>query len=261
MRAFRLFGKLSLYYAILALALVTAFSLFPSTRYYLPVGGARALISQADVAPAGTGDPAAQSLSKSDVLAAAAEGKRVETAGQSLFWLVAAILGALLTSLPVSWVYMEVRTPDDYDQSLVGTIVMLPMIVTGIVVIVQNSLALAFSLAGIAGAVRFRNSLKSSGDALFILLSVGIGLSGGIGALELALVMSVAFNYCLLAFWLSEYGERQGMKRYLSDFRPNSGDIQAPSEEENDEEDKKGKKDDKDAPVQTAIAEPTANKA
>jgi hypothetical protein len=98
---------------------------------------------------------------------------------------------------------------------------MLPMIVTGIVVIVQNSLALAFSLAGIAGAVRFRNSLKSSGDALFILLSVGIGLSGGIGALELATVMSIAFNYCLLAFWLSEYGEREGMKRYLSDFRPN----------------------------------------
>ena len=229
MRAFRLFGKLTLYYAILAVALVTAFTIFPSTRYYLPVGGARALISQADVAPAGTGDPAAQSFSKSDVIAAA-EGKRVETAGQSLFWLIAAIVGALLTALPVSWIYMEVRTPDDYDQSLVGTIVMLPMIVTGIVVIVQNSLALAFSLAGIAGAVRFRNSLKSSGDALFILLSVGIGLSGGIGALELALVMSVAFNYCLLAFWLSEYGERQGMKRYLSDFRPDAGDIPVPEE-------------------------------
>lgn len=220
MQAFRLFGKLSLYYAVLGLALLAAFTIFPSTKYYLPVGGARALITQADVAPGGMGDPAAQTLSKSEVITQA-QGKRVETAEQSLFWLVAAILGALLTALPVSWVYMEIRTPDDYDQSLVGTIVMLPMIVTGIVVIVQNSLALAFSLAGIAGAVRFRNSLKSSGDALFILLSVGIGLSGGIGALELATVMSIAFNYCLLAFWLSEYGEREGMKRYLSDFRPN----------------------------------------
>ena len=84
-----------------------------------------------------------------------------------------AIIGALLVSLPVSWVYMAVRSGDEYDQSLVNTIIVLPMVVTGIVIIVQNSLALAFSLAGIAGAVRFRNSLKSSGDALFILLAVG----------------------------------------------------------------------------------------
>ena len=75
--------------------------------------------------------------------------------------------------LPVSWVYMAVRSGDEYDQSLVNTILVLPMVVTGIVIIVQNSLALAFSLAGIAGAVRFRNSLKSSGDALFILLRGG----------------------------------------------------------------------------------------
>jgi hypothetical protein len=92
------------------------------------------------------------------------------------------------------------------------------MVVTGIVIIVQNSLALAFSLAGIAGAVRFRNSLKSSGDALFILLAVGIGLSAGIGAIELAAVISVFFNYCFALLWITEYGERAGMKRFLADY-------------------------------------------
>ena len=56
----------------------------------------------------------------------------------------------------------------------------------------MNDYAEAFALAGIAGAVRFRNSLKSSGDALFILCSVAIGLSAGIGAVELAAVISVA---------------------------------------------------------------------
>ena len=74
---------------------------------------------------------------------------------------------------------MSIRHGDEYDQSLISTIIILPLIVTGIVVIVQNSLALAFSLAGIAGAVRFKNSLKSSGDALFILLSVGNRPVGG----------------------------------------------------------------------------------
>ena len=106
---------------------------------------------------------------------------------------------------------MAVRSGEEYDQSLVNTIIVLPMVVTGIVIIVQNSLALAFALAGIAGAVRFRNSLKSSGDALFILCAVAIGLSAGIGAVELAAVISIALNYTFAALWLTEYGERKGM--------------------------------------------------
>ena len=101
------------------------------------------------------------------------------------------------------------------------------MVVTGIVIIVQNSLALAFSLAGIAGAVRFRNSLKSSGDALFILLAVAIGLSAGIGAVELAAVISIALNYTFAMLWLTEYGEREGMKRYLADYDGNDIAAQA----------------------------------
>jgi hypothetical protein len=178
-------------------------------QYYLPIGGAEALIN------AGGG--------KANSFEAVARVQEVKTLGQSLGWMAVAILGALITSLPVTWVYMSTRTADEYDQSIISTILILPSVVTSIVVVVQHSLALAFALGGIAGAVRFKNSLKSSGDALYILLSVGIGLSSGIGAVELALVMSLAFNYCFVALWVSEYGEREGMKRYMSDFRP-SGD-------------------------------------
>ena len=102
------------------------------------------------------------------------------------------------------------------------------MVVTSIVIVVQGSLALAFALGGIAGAVRFKNSLKSSGDALYILLSVGIGLASGIGAVELAFVMSLAFNICFVALWITEYGEREGMKRYMTDFDPLKGPPSAP---------------------------------
>ena len=66
--------------------------------------------------------------------------------------------------------------------------------------------------------MRFRNSLKSSGDALFILCAVGIGLSAGIGALELAIVMTVMFNYTFLLLWVTDYGDRLGAKRrYMAD--------------------------------------------
>ena len=212
MRASKLLGQLTIYYLAVGLLVFVAIKIWPDLRGYLPVGGVESLINQ----------PAQNLLEGPDSIRSA----NVGNLGDSLFWLVVAIIGALLAALPVSWVYMAVRSGEEYDQSLVNTIVVLPLVVTGIVIIVQNSLALAFALAGIAGAVRFRNSLKSSGDALFILCAVAIGLSAGIGAVELAMVISIALNYTFALLWLTEYGERQGMKRYLADY--DGTDIAAP---------------------------------
>jgi len=204
MRAGKLLLELTAYYLIIGVALYIAVRIWPDLRNYLPIGGVEQLITQ----------PTKNPLEASEAVRAA----HVANFGQSVFWLVVAIIAAIVVSLPVSWVYMAVRGGEEYDQSLVNTIIVLPMVVTGIVIIVQNSLALAFSLAGIAGAVRFRNSLKSSGDALFILLAVAIGLSAGIGAVELAAVISIALNYTFAVLWLTEYGERAGMKRFLADY-------------------------------------------
>lgn len=217
MRAAKLFAQLTIYYLVLFGGAWLVIHSNPEMQSYLPIGGAEQLIN------AGGG--------KSSTLEAVAQAQEVKTLGQSLGWMAVAIIGALITSLPVTWVYMATRTADEYDQSIISTILILPSVVTSIVVVVQHSLALAFALGGIAGAVRFKNSLKSSGDALYILLSVGIGLSSGIGAVELALVMSLAFNYCFVALWISEYGEREGMKRYMSDFNPNKGPASAAAAE------------------------------
>src|SRR6476646_4280997 len=204
MRAGKLLVQITGYYLVIALVTFLALKIWPDLRGYLPVGGVEQLITQ----------PAKNPLQASEAVRAA----HVANFGQSVFWLVVAIIAAIVVSLTVSWVYMAVRSGAEYDQSLVNTIIVLPMVVTGIVIIVQISLALAFSLAGIAGAVRFRNSLKSSGDALFILLAVAIGLSAGIGAVELAGVLSIAFNYTFAVLWITEYGEKEGMKRFLADY-------------------------------------------
>ena len=147
MRASKLLLQITIYYLVIGFALFIALKIWPELRGYLPLGGVEQLITE----------PAKNPLHASEAVRAA----HVANFGQSVFWLVVAIIAAIIVSLPVSWVYMTVRGGDEYDQSLVNTIIVLPMVVTGIVIIVQNSLALAFSLAGIAGAVRFRNSLKS----------------------------------------------------------------------------------------------------
>lgn len=109
-------------------------------------------------------------------------------------------LSSLALSLPVAWIYMYTRRLR-YDPSLVHSVIILPMVVAGIVVIVKDSVALAFSLAGIVAAVRFRNTLKDPKDAVYIFLALGIGLAAGVQAVDIALVMSLVFNIVVLILW------------------------------------------------------------
>jgi hypothetical protein len=115
------------------------------------------------------------------------------------------VVGSLAIALPVAWVYMFTKRLR-YDGSLVQSVIILPVVIAGILMIVKNSLALAFSLAGIVGAVRFRNTLKDPKDAVYIFLAIGLGLASGVQALDIALVLSLSFNLVVLALWKFNVG-------------------------------------------------------
>ena len=121
--------------------------------------------------------------------------------------LALASLGAAILIVPVSWVYFITSRSKEVDQSFVQTIVILPIVVTGISLIVLNSIALAFSLAGIVAAVRFRFSLEEPSHAMYIFAAISIGLGCGIGSLGVAAVISMAFVYATLIIWKLEYGK------------------------------------------------------
>src|SRR5688500_941694 len=116
-----------------------------------------------------------------------------------------AMLAAALLSLPVAWVYLLTRAKRGYQQSVVQTLVVLPMVVSGVVVLVKDSLPLAFALAGIVAAVRFRNTLEDSKDAVYIFLATGIGLAAAVDPPGAAAI-SILFNATILALWVADFG-------------------------------------------------------
>jgi hypothetical protein len=116
-----------------------------------------------------------------------------------------AMIVAWLFALPIAWIYILTRQKKGFRQSQVHTLVMLPVVVAGVVVLVKNSLALAFSLAGIVAAVRFRNTLEDSKDAVYIFVATGIGLAAGVD-LPVAVALSIIFNLVALALWYSDLG-------------------------------------------------------
>jgi hypothetical protein len=118
----------------------------------------------------------------------------------------AVMLGSLLLMLPVSWVYMAVRRTTGYSQTIIHTMLILPIVVAGIVLVVRNSLALAFGLAGIMAGVQYRNRLQDARDAVFIFLAIGVGLAAGVQALTVAGILSLVFNFVVLIAWRTDYG-------------------------------------------------------
>jgi hypothetical protein len=120
------------------------------------------------------------------------------------FTVAAAMLSAVALSLPVAWIYVLTRAKRGYDQSVVHLLIVLPLVVAGIVVLVQDSLALAFSLAGIVAAVRFRNTLDDSKDAVYVFLSIAIGLSAAVNV-PVAATISVLFNLTMFTLWYVDF--------------------------------------------------------
>jgi len=70
---------------------------------------------------------------------------------------------------------------------------------------VKFSLALAFSLAGIVAAVRFRNTLEDSKDAVYIFVATAVGLASGV-ELSVALTLSFTFNLITVLLFKSDFG-------------------------------------------------------
>jgi hypothetical protein len=191
--------QLTAYYLLVFLGTAALLLLFPVLQAWFPIGGAEQVASGLQSFIAGeTG--------------AALHWAPLEKAAR----LTIALVGVLVLMEPVAWLYMGARRRKGREQSFVLTILLLPVVVAGIVMIVQNSLALAFSLAGIVAGVRFRLTLEDSLDAIYVFVAIGAGLAAGIEALEITVVVTVVFNYLVLLFWEVDYGEEVSVNRWFT---------------------------------------------
>ena len=179
-----LFARLLAYHLVLAVALLTILAFFPELSRHLPIGGISDLAQTSAADPAvGSGGPPIEQ-----------DSDRLGHARQLLV-----VLGALwLLMMPVAWVHKGIHRSHAHDHSLDETALILPGVVAAIVLVVQHSLALAFSLAGIVAGVHFRRALQDTFDALFILVAIGTGIAAGVRALEIAAVLTVFFSYATL---------------------------------------------------------------
>ena len=195
----KLLLRMSMYYLIVSIIIAAALQLLPSLIDDLPVGGISSfnaaqdssMYELEDALLNGDGDAVenySQGLSKTE----AENGVQWFRDAKSL---LIAMITTLVLMIPVSWVYKTIHQGSVYDHSIDETALVLPAVVAGIVTLVQHSLALAFSLAGIVAGVRFRRALSDTFDTLFIFVAIGVGIAAGVKSIEIAIVITVFFNY------------------------------------------------------------------
>jgi len=215
----RLFTKLVIYHVLLAALVVGLAAFFPGFTLELPVGGVTELAEETDevAEQLATGvDPADIAIVETFIRTT----NEIDRLGYAQT-LTVTLIGVWLLMLPVAWVHRGIHPVNSLDHSLDETVLILPGVVAAIVLVVQHSLALAFSLAGIVAGVQFRRALQETYDALFILVAIGTGIAAGVKALEIALVLTVFFAYATLYVYTfgdgfeSDYMERNRLIKQM----------------------------------------------
>jgi hypothetical protein len=124
----------------------------------------------------------------------------------SILHTVFSLFLSLVFTLPLAWVYTLTKDDESFDPSLVQTLVVLSMTVTGVMIVVGTELARAFSLAGVVAAVRFRNTLDDPKDTVYIFIAIAIGMANGAGAFPVAVWISIIMTATMYVLWKYHFG-------------------------------------------------------
>ena len=190
--------RLSIYYAASITFFVGLLSLFPQIPYYIALERDRQVGRESLGFGAGV---------------ASAVGERTEgllgiLAPDTSIPVLIGLLLSFVLALPVTWVYRWTHANKKYSQTFAHTLLVVPIAIASVVFLVKGSLALAFSLAGIVAAVRFRTSLNEPMDAVYMFIVIGIGLAAGVQLLNVAFISSVIFNGIAIAVWYTDFGAK-----------------------------------------------------
>ncbi len=123
---------------------------------------------------------------------------------------------ALVLGHIVAWVYMLTHTGLSYSRTFVASLMVLPVIVSLVMMLMTNSLVVAFGLLAIFAVVRFRNVLKDTRDTVFILWAIVEGMAVGTGLLGAAIMGGLFIGAVFLYMRLTAFGIRHRYDVMLS---------------------------------------------
>ncbi len=125
--------------------------------------------------------------------------------------MMALLLGLGLSFLcgqAIAWVYMATHAGLSYSRAFVNSLVVIPMIVSVVMMVLNNNLVTAFGLMAVFAVVRFRNVLRDTLDTSYVLTVLAVGMGCGTQRFSLAVIATCALMLVMLYLWYTSHGTR-----------------------------------------------------
>jgi hypothetical protein len=123
----------------------------------------------------------------------------------------AMLLGLALAFLGghvIAWVYMGTHSGLSYSKSFVNSLIVIPAVVALVMMVLSNSLVTAFGLMAVFAIVRFRNILRDTLDASYILMVIVLGMAAGTMKFSTAIVGTCFLCGLMVYLWMTGFGTR-----------------------------------------------------
>ncbi len=199
----RLMLSLGVYFLILFGGILTLGLTKPEWLSVLPLGGTDAI----EIAGLGLLENSLVGLSAPAEEVVAQQVPTASQIGLVALYLAFSLGGTILVMLPVTWSYIATKREIGYQKSFARALIVLPICAATIVLLIQNNLALAFGLAAMVAAIRFRVVLEEAIDRIYIFAAICVGLAAGIGYLGVGAIMAVFFCFTNVILWHMDYGK------------------------------------------------------
>lgn len=125
--------------------------------------------------------------------------------------LPAMLLGLCLSFLAgqaIAWTYMATHRGLSYSRAFVNSLVVIPMVVTVVMMVLNNNLVTAFGLMAVFAVVRFRNVLRDTLDTSYVLTVLAVGMGCGTQRFSLAVIATATLVAAMFYLWYTSFGSR-----------------------------------------------------
>jgi len=115
---------------------------------------------------------------------------------------------AFLGGMAVSVTYMVTHRGLSYSRAFVNALVIIPMVVTVVMMVLNNNLVTAFGLMAVFAIVRFRNVLRDTLDTSYVLSVLVVGMACGTQRFSLAVIATFTLITVMFFLWYTAFGSR-----------------------------------------------------
>ena len=123
----------------------------------------------------------------------------------------AVVLGLMLSFLCgqlLAWTYMHTHNGMSYSKTFVGSLALIPVVVSLVMMVLANNLITAFGMMAVFAIVRFRNILRDTLDTTYILGVIVAGMGCGTQKYATAVIGCLIIVGLLLFLFYTEFGSR-----------------------------------------------------